>query len=110
VAAHLIALAGVAAFMILLCIGILQDRYRRRRRQMLQIPRNEMPILRSTDLSKAHLKLILNEIVNSKNSRIDPPIDIEHSLRQNIDLMAGENINFKLNVLRSIEILEKAGS
>lgn len=71
---HLIALTGVTGFFVslifttstcparvidetspvqmLVCVGILQDRFRKRRRQLATIPRNDMPILRARDLSK----------------------------------------------------------
>ena len=56
---HFIAGIVVYGLLTLVCIGVLQDRYRRRRRLLLTIPRDEMPVLRMRDVSKVSLEASL---------------------------------------------------
>lgn len=71
---HFIAAIAVNGFLFLICLGVLQDRFRRRRRLLALIPRRTMPIIHMGDLAKRHLALVLRQIVRSHHTRAEPPL------------------------------------
>lgn len=71
---HFIAAIAVNGFLFLVCLGVLQDRFRRRRRLLALIPRRSMPIIHTGDLAKRQLALVLRQIVRSHHTRVPPPL------------------------------------
>ena len=56
------------SFLVLVCLGIAQDRFRRRRRQLGTIPRGAMPVLRSRDVGRAHRRLTLERVADARRT------------------------------------------
>jgi hypothetical protein len=101
---HFIAAVAVNGFLILVCLGILQDRFRRRRRLLALIPRRQMPIVHMGDLSKRHLGLVLDRIVHNAHTRVDPPLGASNAAFESVR----DPALFASSVRHSIDTIRKA--
>jgi hypothetical protein len=86
-------------------LGVLQDRFRRRRRLLAMIPRRCMPVIHMGDLSKRHLSLVLRQIVLSAHTKADAPLAANSAFQ-----VAHDPAHFADSVRASADVLSSAAT
>eukprot|EP01119_Soliformovum_irregulare_P016335 TRINITY_DN4706_c0_g1_i4.p1 TRINITY_DN4706_c0_g1~~TRINITY_DN4706_c0_g1_i4.p1 ORF type:complete len:253 (+),score=55.42 TRINITY_DN4706_c0_g1_i4:689-1447(+) len=108
---HIIVIAAVYTVVVVIILCLVARRWAQKRTRLRGIPRGIMPFLRPGDLSTKQRKHIVNRLVTSSETSVNPQVNEEDHLGYGIHI--GEDgekrqIHFKTSIATSHRLIEAA--